>query len=263
MTDVIPMVRTAREKCDSGIYHVILRGINRQDIFYDDNDFQQFLETVGQKKTDGQYTLYAYCLMSNHVHLLIREHTDNISRIMSRIGSSYAWWYNRKYDRSGHVFQGRYGSECVEDNSYLLTVMRYIHNNPVKAGMVREPEEYKWSSILTYYNGREYPVKLTETDYILGIIHPERSKAIEGLRKFMRQENNDKCLDDEIKNRKSDGEVKAEIEALMNGELIGKLQGMDKAQRNEILRKIRESEGVTLRQIARVTGLSVNIIYSA
>lgn len=79
----------------------------------------------------------------------------------------------------------------------------------------------------------------------------------------MRQENNDKCLDDEIKNRKNDGEVKTEIEALMNGELIGKLQGMDKAQRNEILRKIRESEGVTLRQIARVTGLSVNIIYSA
>lgn len=120
-------------------------------------------------------------------NLLIREYTDNISRIMSRIGSSYTWW----------------------------------------------------------------------------IIHPERSKAIEGLRKFMRQENNDKCLDDEIKNRKNDGEVKTEIEALMNGELIGKLQGMDKAQRNEILRKIRESEGVTLRQIARVTGLSVNIIYSA
>ncbi len=257
------MARTAREKSDSGIYHVILRGINRQDIFYDDDDFQQFLEIVGQKKTDNQYVLYAYCLMSNHVHLLIQEHTDNISRIMSRIGSSYAWWYNRKYDRSGHVFQGRYGSECVEDNPYLLTVMRYIHNNPVKAGMVAEPEEYKWSSMLAYYSGREYPVKLTNTDYILEIIHLERSKAIEGLRNFMRQENDDKCLDDEIKKRKSDGEVKAEIETLMNGELIGKLQGMDKGQRNEILRKIKESEGVTLRQIARVTGLSLNIVYSA
>ena len=256
------MVRTAREKCDSGIYHVILRGINRQDIFYDDDDFQQFLKTVEQKKTDNQYALYAYCLMSNHVHLLIRENTDNISRIMSRIGSSYACWYNQKYDRSGHVFQGRYGSECVEDNSYLLTVMRYIHNNPVKAGMVRVPEKYKWSSMQAYYSGREYPVKLTDTDFILGIIHVERSKAIERLRDFMGQENDDNCLDHEIKKRKSDGEVKAEIETLMNGELIGKLQGMDKAQRNEILRKIKESEGVTLRQIARVTGLSLNIVHS-
>ncbi|CFX11852.1 Transposase IS200-like [Syntrophomonas zehnderi OL-4] len=263
MADVIRMARTAREKCDSGIYHVILRGINRQDIFYDDDDFQQFLETVGQKKTDNQFALYAYCLMSNHVHLLLQEHTDNISRIMSRIGSSYAWWYNQKYDRSGHVFQGRYGSECVKDNSYLLTVMRYIHNNPVKAEMVGKPEEYKWSSMLAYYSGREYPVKLTDTDFILGIIHSERSKAIAGLREFMSRKNDDKCLDEEIKIRKSDREVKDEIEALMNGELIGKLPGMDKAQLNEILRKIKESEGVTLRQIARVTGLSVNIIYSA
>jgi hypothetical protein len=182
---------------------------------------------------------------------------------MSRIGSSYAWWYNRKYDRSGHVFQGRYGSECVEDNTYLLTVMRYIHNNPVKAGMVRVPEEYKWSSLQAYYGGREYPVKLTETDFILGIIHVERSKAVDRLREFMGQENDDKCLEDEIHKRKSDGEVKTEIETLMNGELIGKLQGMEKAQRNEILRKIKESEGVTLRQIARVTGLSLNIVYSA
>ncbi len=257
------MVRTAREKCDSGIYHIILRGINRQDIFYDDDDFQHFLKTVGQTKTENQYTVHAYCLMSNHIHLLIRENTDNISRIMSRIGSSYAWWYNRKYDRSGHVFQGRYGSECVEDNTYLLTVMRYIHNNPVKAGMVRVPEEYKWSSLQAYYGGREYPVKLTETDFILGIIHVERSKAVDRLREFMGQENDDKCLEDEIHKRKSDGEVKTEIETLMNGELIGKLQGMEKAQRNEILRKIKESEGVTLRQIARVTGLSLNIVYSA
>jgi putative transposase len=84
--------------------------------------------------------------MSNHVHLLVRENDDTISRIMSRIGTSYAKWYNQKY-RSGHVFQGRYGSECVEDDKYLLTVVRYIHSNPVKAGLVRELEAYSWSSI--------------------------------------------------------------------------------------------------------------------
>lgn len=257
------VVRKARERCDSGVYHVILRGINRQDIFCDDDDFQRFLETLGQTKIDNQYAVYAYCLMSNHVHLLIRENTDKISRIMSRIGSSYAWWYNRKYERSGHVFQGRYGSECVEDDVYLLTVMRYIHNNPVKAGIVREPGKYRWSSIHAYYGGEECLNSLTETGLIFGMIHPEQHKAIEGFKNFMKRENDDMCLDDNAKKRKNDREVKAEIEAMMNGELIGKLQGMEKTQRNEILRKIRESEGVTLRQISRVTGLSLYIVCSA
>jgi REP element-mobilizing transposase RayT len=130
-------------------------------------------------KLEQQFGIYGYCLMSNHTHLLIREKTDHISRIMSRIGTSYAWWYNRKYNRSGHVFQGRYGSECVEYDKYLLIVIRYIHNNPVKAGMVSEPEYYKWSSIHAYYGGREYPPRLTEPEFILGVIHQEPREAIQ------------------------------------------------------------------------------------
>ena len=97
-------MRQARQRSESGVYHVILRGINRQDIFYDDDDYQHFLETIDQMKSDDQFAVYGYCLMTNHVHLLIQENTDTISRIMSRIGTSYAWWYNRKYGRSGHVF---------------------------------------------------------------------------------------------------------------------------------------------------------------
>ncbi len=92
---------------------------------------------------------------------------------MSRIGTSYAWWYNRKYGRSGHVFQGRYGSERVENDDYLLSVLRYIHNNPVKAKMVQEPEEYRWSSIHVYYGGREYPNGLSEPSFALGIINQD------------------------------------------------------------------------------------------
>jgi putative transposase len=76
---------------------------------------------------------------------------------MSRIGTSYAWWYNQKYDRSGHVFQGRFRSECVEDDAYLLTVVRYIHNNPVKAKIVYRAEDYHWSSIHAYYCGSDKP----------------------------------------------------------------------------------------------------------
>jgi putative transposase len=97
-------MRQARERSESGVYHVILRGINRQDIFYDDDDYQHFLETINQMKSDDQFAVYGYCLMTNHVHLLIQENTDTISRIMSRIGTSYAWWYNQQRTNRGTFF---------------------------------------------------------------------------------------------------------------------------------------------------------------
>ena len=137
------MIRRARQRSESGVYHVVMRGVNRRDIFHDTDDHQRFLITLAQKKCNQEYELYAYCLMSNHIHLLLREGEDTVSRIMSRVGTSYAKWYNQKYDRCGHVFQGRYGSESVEDDRYLLTVLRYIHNNPVKAGLVLKAGEYK------------------------------------------------------------------------------------------------------------------------
>ncbi|MGE5422899.1 MAG: transposase [Ignavibacteriales bacterium] len=255
------MVREARERSESGIYHIVLRGINRQDIFYDDDDRLRFLETLDRKKKGQLFEIYGYCLMTNHVHLLFRENRDTISRTMSRVGTSYAKWYNLKYMRSGHLFQGRYGSECIEDDQYLLTVTRYIHNNPVKAGMVARPELYRWSSIHSYYGNTEYPIGLTQSDFVLEMINHQRQEAIRSFQEFMNQDNEDKCLDDEISIRKTDAEVKAEIEALMNGEPIGRLQSLEKNRRTEIIRTIKASDGITQRQIARVTGLSCNIVF--
>lgn len=256
-------MRGPRERSRSGVYHIILRGINRQDIFYDDDDYQRFKETVHQMKAEEQFSVYGFCLMTNHVHLLIRENTDSISRIMSRIGTSYAYWYNRKYGRSGHVFQGRYSSECIENDSYLLTVVRYIHNNPLKAGIVKRSEEYNWSSIHSYYGEREYPLGFAEPGMVLGIFHEQAEKAMAGFREFMEQENADKCLEDEVKQRKTDNEVKSEIERLLNGKPLGRLQALERAERNEILRQVKQMDGVSLRQIARVTGFSVDIIYNS
>lgn len=256
-------MRLPRERSESGVYHVIIRGINRQDIFLDDEDYLRFLETINRMKSEGQFAVYGYCLMTNHVHLLIQEKTDNISRIMSRIGTSYAWWYNQKYGRSGHVFQDRFRSECVESDAYLLTVIRYIHNNPVKAGMVENPEEYRWSSIRAYYGNGEETHGLSKPSFILKILDPEKDEAIQLFREFMKLENKDKCLEDESRPRKTDNEIKIEIERFMKGDPIGLLQVIPKGQRNEILRKIKAEEGVSLRQISRVTGLSVDIIFNA
>jgi len=240
----------------------VMRGINRQDIFYDEDDYQRFMGTLERLKTD-KFEVYGYCLMSNHVHLLIHEKSEEIPQIMKRIGTSYAWWYNRKYQRTGHVFQGRYGSECVEDDKYLLTVIRYIHKNPVKAGMISEPEDYRWSSIQAYYGEHEDPTGLTDTSFILGIFAKERTGAIRRFQEYMKMEIHETCMDDEIKPRKTDGEVKAEIEAMLNGKPVTTLQLMEKQKRNEILRRSKVIEGVTQRQIARVTGLNQNIVFKA
>ena len=123
---------------ESGIYHVILRGVNRQAIFEDDEDSEQFLDILEGCKAVSGFEVLAYCLMGNHVHLLMRVGKEPLSTIFRRIASKYVYWFNVKYDRVGHLFQERFKSEPVEDDAYLATVMRYIHNNPVKAGICQQ-----------------------------------------------------------------------------------------------------------------------------
>src|SRR5690554_3854054 len=127
------MPRRAREKSSTGVYHVMLRGINKQKIFHDQEDYEKFIEIVKNYKELCTYELYAYCLMSNHFHLLIKEGKEELAAVFRRIGAKYVYWYNLKYKRCGHLFQDRYRSEVVETQQYLLTVLRYIHQNPLKA----------------------------------------------------------------------------------------------------------------------------------
>jgi len=127
------MPRYARKKSDIGIFHIMLRGINKQTIFEDDEDRRRFMETIERFKAVSKYEIYGYCLMSNHVHLLLKETEEAISTAIKRICSSYVYWYNWKYERCGHLFQERYKSEIVENDAHVLTVLRYIHQNPVKA----------------------------------------------------------------------------------------------------------------------------------
>ena len=140
------MPRNARLHSQSSIYHVMLRGINKQQIFYDEDDRDYFLETLKRYKHISDFKLYAYCLMGNHVHLLIGEGKERLSGIFKRIGSSFVYRYNLKYERSGHLFQDRFKSEPVESDRYFMTVLRYILQNPVAAGLCSTPSEYQYSS---------------------------------------------------------------------------------------------------------------------
>lgn len=128
------------------IYHIVTRGNRRSNIFEDNEDRMVYFYKLKESLEKYSGEIYCYCLMSNHVHMIIKTGDITISKIMKKLNELYARYFNMKYNLSGHLFQGRYYWELVEDDKYLLEVTRYIHLNPVRANMVKKPEEYAWSS---------------------------------------------------------------------------------------------------------------------
>lgn len=129
----------------------MLRGINGHQIFVDSEDYEKFLEILKDCKAISEFEIFAYCLMSNHIHLLLKEVKEPIEQIMKRIATRFVYWYNIKYQRAGHLFQDRFKSEPVENDEYFLTVIRYIHQNPVKAGICKKPQDYNYSSYNEFF----------------------------------------------------------------------------------------------------------------
>ena len=132
----------------------MLRGINRQQIFEDGEDYDKFLSILNDCKLLSDFKLYAYCLMGNHIHLLIKEEQEGLDPIFRRIDSRFVYWYNAKYDREGHLFQDRYRAESIDNEEYLFTVLRYIHQNPVKASLCETVDEYEFSSYSEFITGQ-------------------------------------------------------------------------------------------------------------
>lgn len=145
------MPRIARQTSSTGVYHVILRGVNKQQIFECSADYERFITTLRvQTQEENRCVIYAYCLMGNHVHLLIQEKNETLGETMKRIASSYVYYYNHKYDRVGHLFQERFKSQPVENWEYFLTLLRYIHQNPLKPYLVKKLINYPWCSWKEY-----------------------------------------------------------------------------------------------------------------
>jgi REP element-mobilizing transposase RayT len=141
------MPRTARLDIPGLTYHVIARGVNRCDLFLDDNDRRKFLRRFSDLLTETQTQCFAWALMSNHFHLLLRPQQTGLAHLMRRLLTAYAIYFNRRYDRSGHLFQNRYRSIVCDEDAYLHELVRYIHLNPLRAGMVKELnelDEYPW-----------------------------------------------------------------------------------------------------------------------
>lgn len=144
------MPRAQRILCPNMHYHVIMRGNNKEKIFIDDNDRNKFLEILVKFRDKFNVKIYAYVLMDNHIHLFIKTINPNLSKVMKMINWSYAIYFNRKYNRTGHLFESRFTAKTVIDEKYFWTVVKYIHLNPVKANIVKDISEYKWSSHNSY-----------------------------------------------------------------------------------------------------------------
>lgn len=249
------MPRKARTRSSTGIYHIIMRGINRQIIFEDSEDYIQFLESLTRQKETSGIEIYAYCLMSNHVHLLIKEGNEDLGTVFKRIGSSYVYWYNWKYNRRGHLFQDRYKSEAIEDDGYFLTVIRYIHHNPLKAGITKELSEYRWCS----YNEYTTRKNICNVDTGLGIFSNDTQKAIGLFKEFSADRIDTHVLEYDDHIRWSDSEAKAFIKDIASVQNPVEIQSFNKELRDDLIR-ICKQQGLSIRQIERLTGISFGVI---
>ena len=166
------MARPWRIQYEGAFYHVFSRGNNQQNIFVTDDDRHLFLDTIGQMTVRFDCEIFAYVLMDNHYHLLLRTLKANLSRSMQWLGTTYTRRFNLEHLQSGHLFQGRYKSILVENDVYLMQLSFYIHNNPLRAGIVRRLIDHRWSSYPAYAYNRRHPDWL-DKDLILSQMHGE------------------------------------------------------------------------------------------
>ena len=250
------MPRHARRKSETGIYHVLARGINKQLIFQDNDDRQQYYMALAQAKENSDFRIYAYCLMDNHVHLLIHTGEESIGEAIRRIGSSYVYRYNKKHSRIGYLFQDRFKSEPVEDDQYLLTVIRYIHKNPLKAGIVESLGDYPWSSYKEYFSGKG----IIDKEFVLGIFNEDTEKALARFKGFHSEEADDCCLDVETADRLTDEEAEEIILKVFNVESLSDIIEMNKKNRCDSLKELKRDYRISMRQLERLTGVNRGVI---
>lgn len=243
------MSRQARKFSASGFYHIVFRGVNRQHLFEDDSDYVYLIKSINQLKTEMVFEIHAYCLMSNHVHLLLKENqVGDISVIMKRLLTKYAMYFNRKYERCGALISSRYKSSPVEVDQYFIPLICYIHQNPVRAGMVGKSEEYRFSSFMEYVSDGT----LVNTTYSLELL---------GKSEWIRLHQNFNSENFEItgKNSLSEDDVRRKILQYTSGRDPHEIISWLKNERNALLRRLKE-EGMSIRQIERATGISRGIV---
>lgn len=260
------MPRRSRKRIESGVYHIMLRGNERKDIFLDEEYKQKIIEILTKARKNDSFKVYAYCVMDNHLHIVIKERDDSISRILKQIATSYAYYYNKKHCRVGHVFQDRFKSEGIKDDGQLLEVIRYVHNNPVKAGIVRRVGDYKWSSYRFYNTKTEFcgnnTVFCTDCEEILKMFSEDIEKAEKLFAAFSKERTEEKFLDDDYMELEQDRTLLENLikELLMIKGVVLEDVKTDKKLMEWMIRELKFRQGVPGRKVARLLGINRNVV---
>jgi len=212
------MSRKPRIHYPGALYHVILRGNAQDDVFSDAVDRTKFCFLIQEGTERFGHRIHAFCLLDNHIHMALQVGEKPLSRIMQNLTFRYTQWFNRRHKRVGHLFQGRYKANIVDADSYLLELIRYIHLNPYRAKITRQPEKYRWSSY-RFYLEDDLPWLITE--FVLGQFSEEIKKAKQAFRRL-------------VEEGKADAEEGGIFDPIRSdGRLIGDDQFMERVQESE------------------------------
>jgi len=239
------MARCPRVKTSTNVYHVIIRGINKQDIFLDNQDYRKFIKELKRVKSKFEFEIYAYAFMKNHVHLVIND--KNLSTTIQSLNISYSSYFNKKYERVGHLFENRFKSHAIEDETYLKNVVRYIHKNPENAGL----RPYIWTSYYEYINNKP---KLIIANQVMNLF----DNNIENFKVYhsMYRKHQDYDKDFEMSGRLQEDEAIKIIKEIINESNLMKIQNYELDKKRDTLKKIIKIEGITKVQVSRITGIN-------
>lgn len=256
------MPRKARQHSSSGYYHIMLRGVNQQRVFECEEDYRKFLHamlitrdrnSLGNPVDAPNCEYLAYCLMDNHIHILLAQVQLTVSDIVHRIATSYSLYFNSKHERVGHLFQDRFKSEPVEDFAYYTTVINYIHNNPVRAGICTHPADYPWSSYREFAGIN--PQQLCANPENPFSVRPNIQLPLDAVTPIVN-------LTADMNVRPNEHTIVARILELSNCYSISEFQQVTKKEQQAV-QAVLKQEGASLRQLARITGLTIGIVRGA
>lgn len=248
------MPRTKRNFGTKEINHCIIRGINKRDLFFDNQDRYKFLKCLKEFKVKHEIMIGTFCMMTNHIHILMKGENQNISAFFRSVEVSYATYFNKKYDRVGHLFQNRFKNKIVQDVEYLKNVVKYIHYNPEKANIAKV-KDYQWSGYKEFFKNDTW----IDKEMILEFYDNDEEKAI---KMFMEQHNTE--LDNyyvnypeyEIIEKLSDEEVKNIINEKKMKLLKLNSDKLKEEIEDEVIKDILNLHGVSINQVYRITGIS-------
>lgn len=242
-------MRSRRIKSQTGFYHICIRGVNRQDIFFDDNDRNQFLILLKKYSKKYNISIHSYSLLNNHVHLEIEDKEDCLSIFMQCLCSVYARYFNFKYDRVGHLFQERFASQIIKNEEQFLTVLRYILQNSYKAGISKN-YDYRWSSYSDYKRKEALVLTATVVNHF---------KTLPDLYRFINERNFDECIDISLQRVEREDYYIEKIKRLLKLKTPYLKPGLPKKVLLAQLKILKDNK-IPISAISRITGLSRYIV---